>query len=530
MRLRLRLLFAAAILGPLAAIGMLGVRGARNEEARAEREIRVIVDARLRDLAGTAASVMSELERGLGAETEALPPDVDALRALARARPNLRRLMILTARGHLRFPPTAAPASDEERRFVDETADLREHGALAHPPRDERTGAVAPSGWLTAPGADATGLIYWHDQPDGTRAAVLLPGPSLLAALVTRLPATAERGEGASSPGAGTRSDAAPAEDRIALEDPSGRIGYQWGNFTPPRNAAPFLTRALDPPLGAWRLAYFAPGAPGAARGVSTGWALGMGALALAIVGVGTWLYRESTREIRLGTQRVSFVNQVSHELKTPLTNIRMYAELLEEHLDGADLTARQHLGVVVRESQRLARLINNILTFSRSERGRVTVHPTPGIVDDIVREVVEHFRPGLSERGVTIEIEGGAPARVLVDADALSQIVGNLLGNVEKYAPGRPLRVRTSMTGRMTTTIVVQDGGPGIRTVDAETVFRPFVRLGTAAHEAAPGTGIGLGIARDLARLHGGDLRLRPDAGRPGACFEITLRTEETS
>jgi signal transduction histidine kinase len=251
---------------------------------------------------------------------------------------------------------------------------------------------------------------------------------------------------------------------------------------------------------------------------------------------VGGWLYRESTREIRLGTERVSFVNQVSHELKTPLTNIRMYAELLEEHLDGGDRTARRHLGVVVGESQRLGRLINNILTFSRTERGRLTLHPTPGIVDDIVRDIVEQFRPALTERGVTIAFDAGAPARVLVDADALSQIVGNLLSNAEKYAPGSPLRVSTSTTAQAgaarsattTTTIAVKDGGPGIGRADAERVFRPFVRLGAEVHEAAPGTGIGLGIARDLARLHGGDLRLRVDAGSSGACFEITLLTQE--
>src|SRR5262249_42441105 len=147
---------------------------------------------------------------------------------------------------------------------------------------------------------------------------------------------------------------------------------------------------------------------------------------------------------LRLAAQRVSFVNQVSHELKTPLTNIRLYAEMLEDHVALDDEPGRHRLRGVVDESQRLGRLNTNILALARKDNGRLSVHPAPGSVDDVVRDVLAQFRPALEARGVHTEMGAGAPARVRVDADALSQMLGNLLSNVEKYAPSSLLSIRT--------------------------------------------------------------------------------------
>jgi len=123
------------------------------------------------------------------------------------------------------------------------------------------------------------------------------------------------------------------------------------------------------------------------------------------------------------------------------------------------------------------------------------------------------------------VRLQTAATHPVLIDGDALAQILGNLFGNVEKYAPGAPLYVRTAQeAGRVR--IAVEDCGPGIPPEARERIFEPFVRLGGAGHEAVPGTGIGLGIARDLARLHGGELRCLD--GTRGARFELTLTVGE--
>jgi len=238
------------------------------------------------------------------------------------------------------------------------------------------------------------------------------------------------------------------------------------------------------------------------------------------------WTYRESARALRDAAQRVSFVNQVSHELKTPLTNVRLYAELLEEHLPDDDPVARRRLEVLLGECRRLSRLITNVLTFARAgQRAAAPSAPDPVSVDDVVRDLVEQFAPAFQARGVRVAFEAGAPRAVGADADAVAQIVGNLFGNVEKYAPCAPLAVRTQQEpGRLR--ITVHDGGPGIPAAARERVFEPFVRLGGEGLEAVPGTGIGLGIARDLARAHGGDLRIVP--AERGACFEVTLAVKE--
>jgi signal transduction histidine kinase len=218
----------------------------------------------------------------------------------------------------------------------------------------------------------------------------------------------------------------------------------------------------------------------------------------------------------------MSFVNQVSHELKTPLTNIRMYAELLDDDLYDADERTRRHLGVIVEESQRLSRLIGNILTFARHQREKLTLRPAPKQLDEVVAAVIEQFRPALDEKGITVELDLAAPHPARLDADAIGQILGNLLSNVEKYAAtGHLARVTTRQDGPRLT-LTVADAGPGIPPRHRERVFEPFHRVSDALSDGVAGTGIGLGIARTLARLHGGDLVLCPS--ERGATFEASL------
>jgi signal transduction histidine kinase len=250
--------------------------------------------------------------------------------------------------------------------------------------------------------------------------------------------------------------------------------------------------------------------------------AAGLVVVGVVLTGLAVFFYRESSRELREARSRVRFVNQVSHELRTPLTNIRLYAELLEGRIGDGDVEARRKLEVIVAESERLSRLIGNVLTFARQGRGELALHPRPGSLDEVVGDVVEQFRPALAARGVTVEQALDAKGAVLLDRDAVEQIVGNLLSNVEKYAPrSGPLEIRSHReAGR--TLLQVADRGPGIPQVSTEAVFRPFVRLSNRLTEGVSGTGIGLAIARDLARLQGGELRLVPS--ERGACFELEL------
>jgi signal transduction histidine kinase len=507
LRLRVRLLFGLLVLAPLAALSLVGVWVARSEEARAAEEVRALLERKLEDLAVMLDGVASDLQRELMGATERLPRDAEALRALGRKHPRLRRMVIVAPGGKVRFPAPDG-RSEEEDRLVRDTRFLWDGGGpLARP--SEEGGRPARNGWQPLPDGEGVGLLFWRRTADDSLVAISLPSAAIQAALVSRLPVTVP--------------DRAAGDERIGLFDPAGRVAYQWGAYRPAPGTKPLVALWLRPPFEAWRLAYLGP-VP--ARGRATlGIAGGLVALALVVVGAGFWLYRESTRELRLAAQRVSFVNQVSHELKTPLTNVRMYAELLEENVE--DDVGRRRLGVVVAESQRLGRLITNILTFARAEKGTLAVQPAAACVDDVVRGLLDQFGPSFEASGVTARFDAGAPGRVRVDVDALTQILGNLLGNVEKYAPRCPLVVRTD-AALPVTRILVEDGGPGIPASERERVFQPFVRLGAASHEGVPGTGIGLGLARDLARRHGGELRILP--AEQGARFEVILITEEVA
>ena len=227
------------------------------------------------------------------------------------------------------------------------------------------------------------------------------------------------------------------------------------------------------------------------------------------------------------------FIGMVSHELKTPLTNIRMYAELLEGHLEEAAEKPKTYVGVIVAESQRLSRLIGNVLSFSRSQRNALTVHGTRGSVDDALRCTIQSFEPSPTKRGIETRFNANATDTIEFDRDVLEQIAGNLLSNVEKYAQGADRVDITSVLEGESVTITVADNGPGIPARERDRIFQPFHRVSNKLTDGVAGAGIGLSIARDLARLHGGDLVLDPS--EKGARFKVVLhvlptRTQEPS
>jgi signal transduction histidine kinase len=140
----------------------------------------------------------------------------------------------------------------------------------------------------------------------------------------------------------------------------------------------------------------------------------------------------------------------------------------------------------------------------------------------EVAAAALERFRPAFAARAVAVELAAAGEVLVDHDPDAVEQVVANLLSNVEKYAAaGGWVRVAV-VPGEAKVVVVVEDRGPGIPAARADDVFRPFVRLSSALTEGVARTGIGLTLARDLARLHGGDLVLA--ASEVGARFELVL------
>lgn len=507
MRPHLALALLVLVSAPLAALGWLGVRLEAQEAEAEQRRFDGWIGARLDEIAGSVQRVLAGIEGELLAATEDLPSA--GLRSRLRDERRLSHLLVFDGDGRLSFPPPEGPMSADERALLERTRGLWESRDFARRgQRGEGDDGAPGAGWSIWYWGDGLNLMYRRGLPDGRTVAVELDRPRLLSAVISALPSTpaiALNGEHA---------------ERLSLRDSSGRIIYQWGTWEPPAGIAPRLERPLPAPLEAWHLTWSGPPPPRLSRHLHV---VSLGAAALVLVALALWFYRASTAELRRAARRVSFVNQVSHELKTPLTNIRMYAELLDDALWDADDRTRRHLGVIVDESQRLSRLIANILTFARDQRERLTLRPSPARLDALVAGVVEQFAPALGAKGIAVEADLDADAEAELDADAVGQILGNLLGNVEKYAAdGGRVEVITRQRGDEVS-LTVADAGPGIDRAHRAKVFDPFYRISDALSDGVTGTGIGLGIARTLARLHGGDLVLEPS--ERGARFTARLR-----
>lgn len=248
----------------------------------------------------------------------------------------------------------------------------------------------------------------------------------------------------------------------------------------------------------------------------------GAGVMAASLALLGVMATRSQKRAYQLATQRVSFVNRVSHELATPLTNMLLNLDLARECLSRDPAAADRRLDLVEEETRRLSRLTDNVLTFSQASRGMLPYHPQPCVPDDLIRGVLSQFAPALARAGLAVQATYSASHPVLLDADAFVQIMANLISNVEKYASNGEFVEISTRWESDTLRVTVRDHGPGIPPAAAERIFQPFERLAHHTSEGTSGTGLGLAIARELAHTMGGTLHL--DQPGQGSAFTLGL------
>jgi signal transduction histidine kinase len=532
---RLAALLAAMVILPLAALGLVGIRLVEDQAALTRLEVERSFLERLKTLDQAVQTIINGFERELGRYSQELPRSDEPreLRDAIARLPRALMVMVLDEDGRLVFPPLGGEITEREASFLARTRAVWERGTLGILASSENQRAGLERGWLALPQAGTLGFLWW--RMEGSRViAIEVSGVELMTELVTQLPDTPP------DPGSDeldTRAvpRALGANERIVLSDPTGQVVYQWGTREPAAGERPKATLGLSEPLEAWTLKSFADDSQLAERISSTlgsALAAGLAGLGLALC-AGAWLiWRARTRESRIAQQRVSFVNQVSHELKTPLTNIRMYAELMRDTLDEDELDgpAARHLAVISRESERLSRLIKNVLTFAKNQENKLQLNRREAVPDEVVKATLATLGPGLEAAKIAIHTALGASDRVSLDPDVLEQVLTNLVSNVEKYGKaGGWLGVETRLDGERLT-LVVSDRGPGIPEAYREKVFEPFWRMSDKLSDGVTGTGIGLDIARKLARLHGGDLILDkaapagPGEDRTGARFICML------
>ena len=249
--------------------------------------------------------------------------------------------------------------------------------------------------------------------------------------------------------------------------------------------------------------------------------------LALFLLTSGAILYWHQRQALRLAGERVSFVNRVSHELGSPLTNRALNIDLAKESLQSNPTQARKRLSIVTEEIERLSRLVANVLTFSHQEKDSLELHEERALAHEIISEVIDSFRPSFERKHITIETDLATAQPSLFDPDALRQIIGNLLSNIEKYASSGK-HAKTSLLEKDKQLIIeVSDRGPGIPHKEKERIFQPFERVHHRASEGSSGTGLGLAIARDLATRMNGTLELIEN--KSGCTFRLTLPAKQT-
>lgn len=372
--------------------------------------------------------------------------------------------------------------------------------------------ASGRSGWATGTAGGRPYLLGWVEMPAvGEVRGVEMELAALIARLAGGLPAVTGTGEG------------------YVLRDERGRVMHQAGRV--PENGSEPAVRlpVAEGALPGWEVVAYLEAPPGESSDGGSGFFL-FGSLLAATLGVailagGSLLLWQARRSEAEAAQKTSFVANVSHEFKTPLTTIRLYAELLEQGRVAGEEKRTDYLRTIGRETQRLARLVGNALEFSRLEQGKKKFDLAPLDVGAVLGRLLDTHAPRLAEAGLRVERHlPTTPLTLTTDRDALEQIVLNLLDNAAKYAAsGGEVTVELEVRSAGGATVRVLDRGPGVPATHRERVFEKFHRVDDALTAEQSGTGLGLSIARQLARGLGGDVRCEPREGG-GAVFILDL------
>jgi signal transduction histidine kinase len=237
-------------------------------------------------------------------------------------------------------------------------------------------------------------------------------------------------------------------------------------------------------------------------------------ALFLIAAGLLTVALVQLRRQQEFARLRTEFVSGVSHELRTPLAQIRWFAELLHLGKLRSEDERTRSAGIIDQEARRLTYLVENVLNFSRSEKGVNRVSLAPTELDHEILEALELFAPLARARKMVVTSALDAGAVIPLDRDAFRQILLNLLDNAVKYGPpAQTITVGSEVAGDRVR-IWVEDQGPGIPNEDRQRVWEPYVRLSRDAESATGGSGIGLSVVRELVSLHGGRTRAESAPG----------------
>ncbi|HMJ06027.1 MAG TPA: HAMP domain-containing sensor histidine kinase [Chthoniobacterales bacterium] len=304
---------------------------------------------------------------------------------------------------------------------------------------------------------------------------------------------------------------------RPVATQPPNETGRDWGR--------PFVASEIGEALPHWEAALYLMRPQQLeenSRGIRRNLIL-LIAAALAAIAFGGWIvFADARRQLALAQKKTDFVSNVSHELKTPLTSIRMFAELMQgENVN--EEKRPQYLRIIMAEAERLTRLINNVLDFARLERKQKRYDFHPLDLHEVLARTWEGQELHLRENGFATRWQAAPPPyRVVGDEDALAQILVNLLSNAEKYSSTRQEVEMHSYIADGFVCVSVLDRGSGVPAGEEAKIFEAFYRAHDSLASGIQGSGLGLTLAQRLAQEHGGEITHH---AREGGGSNFTLR-----
>jgi len=304
------------------------------------------------------------------------------------------------------------------------------------------------------------------------------------------------------------------ADGRIVYGQPLAREGLTLG-------------RQFETTLYKWRLNVTMTSALDLAAAVARRRVLEMvmvGLSGLVVIAGSVVILVAAARERKLSNLKSDFVANVSHELKTPLSLVRMFGELLQSGRVDSEAKRTQYLKIIVGESERLAALIENVLDFAKVERGKAAYEFVEASVAEVVTRATEACRVRAEREGITLELDLAPDLpRIALDERSVEIAVINLVDNALKYAAdGRKIHVGVRRRDSGVEVRVV-DQGPGVPDEDKRRIFDRFVRGKNTRHRPVRGSGIGLALVQHIAEAHGGRAWVE-DGESGGATFVFTL------
>jgi signal transduction histidine kinase len=285
----------------------------------------------------------------------------------------------------------------------------------------------------------------------------------------------------------------------------------------------PYVAREISPALPRWEAGAWLidPDAPAhRARLTRIAVSLLVFSLFVVIAAGSTLVLRAVTIEARTAAQKTTFVANVTHELKTPLTSIRLFSELLLSGKQSDENRRSEYLRMITAETDRLSSLVEDVLTVSA--RGK-SYAMSPLDLADLARDVLSRLRPQLAASGFAVALDAPCPVPVNGNREALARVLTNMLSNAEKYSGEiRDISVKAGRNGK-TAEVCVMDRGIGVAPGISGKIFQEFFRGDDSLSAMRSGAGLGLSIARDIARKHGGEISYAPRDGG-GSAFTLSL------